>query len=459
MIRSILAAAVCTAIPAAVLAAPAQAASAPATPGAVTSVTARPGPGAGQVTFSWSQDGSHTTAFQIETGLTPFRPNAAALPDHGRDATTFYVAPNRRSVTLSASATARAGASVASANHLYYRFRAVNRTASGYTAREYGYLQSVAVRPVTPASTGTPLRIASFNVLTATDRSYGRPWLQRVPLVAKTILSRNPGVVALQELGTGRADGQPIGGGVMQTDSLVTSLAQNGGQRYKLVRSTRYVKPGTPEAIQGARILYDTSRYSLVSHCPDTSLAGDYSSSCTISLPLLRGDSRSLHRHAAFAVFADRNTGKRFMFASVHLDARNSTNSTTERTYERLRATQIRWVINRLNLFNTSHLPIVVAGDLNTFQAHMAGYDAHDALISSGFYDTAAAENQTAARYTTMNHMDTTLTLPSSGWGSRLDVITVKGVRGATDFENVMRVTDSNRPSDHNMVMSDIRLG
>ena len=130
-------------------------------PGASAAVTARPGPGPGQVTFSWKQDGSHTTAFIIETGLTSFKVGDPNLPDHGRAAKYFAVASGRRSVTLSAAQVASAGASAGSANHLYYRLKAMNKTRSGTTYRDWPYLQSVAVAPATPSRSGAALRVAA----------------------------------------------------------------------------------------------------------------------------------------------------------------------------------------------------------------------------------------------------------------------------------------------------------
>ena len=212
-------------------------------------------------------------------------------------------------------------------------------------------------------------------------------------------------MVALQELSPGRADGKPLPttGSVRQTVSLVNALRAAGGSRYRLVRTTPYVKPGVPEGSQGARILYDTSRYSLVSPCPETARDGSYSSSCTIVMPLRASDSATIRRRAAYAVLADRATGKRFFVVSAHLDARHSTNTTTEHSYEALRASQAKAVLARVTQLNTAHLPVVLAGDLNTWQNNKAGYGAHDALIASGYYDTAAALTQVNVRYTTMN--------------------------------------------------------
>lgn len=436
------------------------------TPGPISSVVATPGPGAGQVTFTWVASGASTTGFVVETGLTTFKVGDPVLPDHGRRPTYFTFPANRRSVTLSAAQVASAGAGASSANHLYYRFKAVNQTASGTAVRSWPYLQNVAVKPATPSATGTALRVATFNVHTATAASGVRPWTTRVSGIARTILSRKPGVVSLQELGIGRADGstQPSTiGSLTQARSLVDTLAAQGGGRYQLVRSTRFVAPGTPEAIQGARILYDTSRYRLVSSCPERSDSlplsnNSWSSSCTIPLPTLTGDDAWSRRRASFAVLADRTTGRQFYVVSAHLDQRHSSVYATERTYERLRATQVRAVLARIDQLNTGRLPVVLSGDLNTYQNNQGGYDAHDTLVSAGYYDTAAAVTQVNPRFTTMNHFYCSLTVPGTGWGSRLDVVAVKGVRGAARWENVMATTDCARPSDHNMVVADIRL-
>ncbi|MCU1537289.1 MAG: hypothetical protein JWP82_1640 [Humibacillus sp.] len=436
------------------------------TPGAITSVSATPGPGAGQVTFTWAASGASTTAFVIETGLSTFKVGDPVLPDHGRSSTTFTLSPSRRSVTLTAAQVASAGAPIASANHLYYRFKAVNVTASGTGVRAWPYLQNVAVAPAVPATTGTPLRVATFNVRTATAATGVSPWTTRVTGIARTILRQQPGIVGLQELGIGRADGTstPITAGTLtQVRSLLDTLAAQGGARYQLVRSTRFVAPGTPEAIQGARILYDTSRYQLVSSCPERSdslplSTSSWSSSCSVVLPTLTGDDPWTTRRATYAVLADRTTGREFYVVSAHLDQRQSTSASTELTYERLRATQVRTVLARVDQLNTGHLPVVMTADLNTYQNNPVAYEAHDALVSAGYYDTGAATTRVNDRYTTMNHFACTLTVPGTGWGNRLDVVAVKGVSGAARWENVMATTDCARPSDHNLLVADIRL-
>lgn len=460
MIRKLLlvAAATATALPL-VATAPAQATILPR-PGQITAVTAKPGPRPGQVTFYWRQDGSHTTSFRIETGLTSFAPHNSALPAHGRQSRVFAVGANRRSVTLSAAQVSSAGAPMRSANHLYYRIWAVNRTQAGKIIRYYPYLQSVGVKHRPAPSTGTPLRVASFNVRTARATTDAHGWLERAPWVASTILSHRPGVVALQELGPGRADGAlgTTTGHTRQTVSLENALRAQGGGRYQLVRTTPYVAPGVKEGTQGSRILYDTNRYRLVSHCPETTDGRPYSPSCSFMPPKLPGDSATHGRRAAYAVLEDRASGKRFYVVSVHLDQRQSSNLATEHRYEQLRGDQVRAVLGRINRLNTRNLPVVFAGDLNSWQNNKGGYKAHDALVANGFFDTAAAETRIHPRYTTSNGFDYTIKRSPSGWGARLDVIAVKGIRAASRWENVMKVTDSTRPSDHNMIVTDFRM-
>ena len=93
----------------------------------------------------------------------------------------------------------------------------------------------------------TTLRAATFNVRTSrADRGTRRHWLRRALSVAREIKSRNPGVVAVQELGPGRADGKKgkIKGALRQTESLEKALKSVGAKKYQVVRTTSYRKPG-----------------------------------------------------------------------------------------------------------------------------------------------------------------------------------------------------------------------
>lgn len=433
--------------------APAEAA---ATPSRITKVTAVAGPHAGQVTIRWSQDGRHTSGYKIETGLTSFSKTIKGMPKTGRSAKVFSVAKSRRSITLSATQVAAAGAGVSTGNHLYFRFYAVN----GSTKRAYPYLQAVMPKAAAPKSSGTSIRLGSFNVRTARATSDKRSWLRRAPDVARQIKAKNPGVLAVQELGPGRADGKKgtTTGHTRQTVSLLDNLKKVGASKYRLVRTTPYVKPGTTHNTQGTRILYDSTRYRLISPCPEKTGKHSYSTSCSLDLPLLAGDSAKKRRSAAYAAFENKRTGKRFWFASVHLDDRHSKSLAKEKTYNALRGRQIKAVYSRIAKLNKKHRQVVVAGDINSWQNNKAGNAPHDYLVKHGFYDTAAAQKRIKTQYTTINHFDRVLYPANQGYGVRIDVIMVRGAKGAKRFENVMKVVDSARPSDHNMIIADLVL-
>ena len=423
-------------------------------PSKITSVRAVPGPGVGQVTISWKQDGRNTSGYKIETGLTTFSKTSSSLPKTGRNAKVFAVGKGRRSVTLSAAQVSAAGAPATSGNHLNFRLYAVN----GSATRAYPYLQAVLPKPAPPKPSGTPIRLGTFNVRTAKATTDARPWLRRAPDVAREIRDHNPGLVALQELGPGRADGKvgTTNGTTRHTTSLAIALRSVGAGKYRLTRETSYVKPGTVFGTQGSRILYDTSRYTLLSRCTDKTGKSSWSPTCGMILPLLPGDKKSEQRAAAYARFQDKRTGKRIWFASVHLDARHSSNLATEKRYNSLRGSQMRTVYNKLRSVNTSGDQVIIAGDINSWQNNRAGNAPHDFLVAKGFTDTSAAQTRINTQYTTSNHFDTVLKPAGQGFGVRLDVIMVQGRYGAKRFENVMKRVDSTRPSDHNLVISDV---
>jgi endonuclease/exonuclease/phosphatase family metal-dependent hydrolase len=300
------------------------------------------------------------------------------------------------------------------------------------------------------------LRTGTFNVRTARAHD-DRSWLQRASDVAREIASRSPGVLAIQELGPGRADGTKgtTTGHLRQTTSLERSLRSVvGDSRYQLVRTTPYVKPGTNHGTQGTRILYDTRKFKLLSNCPEKTGSKNYNPSCSMNMPLRSSDSESLRRSAAYAKFADRKTGKRFWVVSVHLDDRHSGSLSTERSYNALRGKQARAVYLRVNGLAKAGEKIIYAGDFNSWATNRAGDAARKYLLGQGFYDTYGAETRINSKYPTINHFKTTLTAKDI----RLDYVLIKGSKQMLRYENVMKRVDSNRPSDHNLVVSDVVL-
>ncbi len=300
------------------------------------------------------------------------------------------------------------------------------------------------------------LRVGSFNVRTARAHD-GRSWLSRAGDVAREIASRDPGVLAVQELGPGRADGTKgtTTGHLRQTTSLERSLRSVvGDSRYQLVRTTPYVKPGTNHGTQGTRILYDTRKFKLLSNCPEKTGSKNYNPSCSMNMPLRSSDSESLRRSAAYARFADRKSGKRFWVVSVHLDDRHSSSLSTEKSYNALRGRQARAVYLRVNGLAKAGEDIVYAGDFNSWATNRAGDAPRRYLLGQGFTDSYGADSKINAKYPTINHYETTLTAK----GVRLDYVLIKGSKKILKYENVMKRVDSSRPSDHNMIISEMIL-
>src|SRR6187455_1346797 len=151
----------------------------------------------------------------------------------------------------------------------------------------------VAVGTTVAAMSGTNVRFATFNVRTSrADIGTSRSWLKRALSVAREIKAHNPGIVSVQELGPGRADGKKIsiGTAARQTESLEKALSSIGAGKYQLTRTTAYVAPGTSHGTQGARILYDTVRYKLISNCEDKTGKKNYNGSCAMDLPVMSSD-------------------------------------------------------------------------------------------------------------------------------------------------------------------------
>jgi endonuclease/exonuclease/phosphatase family metal-dependent hydrolase len=444
----------------------AEPAGAVSTPSSISTVAAVPGARPGEVQFRWSTAGDHTDYFLLETGLTAFsKSSSSSLPTSGRNAKTFVIPAGARSYTLTAAQAASAGAPLGSANYLYYRLFAVNKEGAKTVTRAYPNLQAVLPQAMGTdrAKKGTDLRVATFNVRTVKATKDKRNWLLRKDDVANEILTSRAGVVLLQEISPGRADGK--GGSTAkvgrQTTSLLAQLAKQGGKAYdyKMNRTTLLVKTGVKRGTQGGRVLYDNKRYKLVSSCPEKTGKTTYNPSCSFKLPIAAGDSESQRRRGSYALLQNRKTGQKFYAVSAHLDPRHSSSKTNGPKYNNLRAAQARYLVALIKSIDTKNYPVVFGADMNTWQSDKSGYTAHDVMVAAGFYDTAAAKVRINAEYNTSNGFATTLAKSAHGYGPHLDVVMVKGGKGGADrWVNMLQNPDTNRPSDHNLVWADVRI-
>jgi endonuclease/exonuclease/phosphatase family metal-dependent hydrolase len=434
-------------------------------PSAIKSVTAVSGSSPGTIVFRWTSAGKRTDYYLLETGLTAFsKSKKSPLPTSGRQARTFKISAKARSWTMSRAQSTWAGAPVGSGNLLYYRLTAVNKVGKKTYTKAYPYLRSAMPKGLPVSSVrSTDLRVATFNLMTAQLGTGSRAWLSRADSAAADILRSGAAVVLLQESSPGRADGRNAAIGTVgrQTTTLVDRLKSRGGSNhaYAMVRTTSYVNFSLLSGTQGGRILYDSKRVRLLSSCPEYTGTASYNSSCSFALPTLSTDSEAKRRRGAYALFESRSSGQRFWAFSAHLDERHSSNRAAGARYNSLRASQARAIVALATRVNTQKHPVILGADLNTWQNDASGYAGHDVLVSAGFRDAKAAATRVNVAYSTVNEFRTTVPRQSSGLGSHLDVVMVKGGKGeAVRWVNLLTNPNARRSSDHNLVWADVRI-
>jgi len=226
--------------------------------------------------------------------------------------------------------------------------------------------------------------------------------------------------------------------------------------RYRMVRTApvRYKLPNLP---MDARIVYDTTKFKLVSDCDNSVEYGDpdQEKTCSIELPTREGK-RQFAGFARFEVIDGPSAGQQFWFVNSH----HSPGGT--RDTEVLRAKQSEAIAKAMDEKNADlGLPIIFTADTNSFQAAPFGNNARVAMLDAGYYDTASAAQLVNTRYNSVNAYVSPQQASANGFGTRLDVVMTKGLPGADLFKIVM--TDgqpgfSDYPSDHNMVYAEFRL-
>jgi endonuclease/exonuclease/phosphatase family metal-dependent hydrolase len=399
-------------------------------PDPITNVTNTPGPLPGETTISWSSSGAKTNFFRLETALTPFSQTNPGASAKGWNPHVFKIDGSQRSITLTAEQTAQAGAPLGSGRHLLFRLYAVRKGPAAKQIRGYAHIQAATVAGEASTMTGTPIRAASYNVrLAALDAGTANSWADRAPRIAQNIAAQQPTIMALQELMPSMWNNQSGGLG------LGGALQAAGLGRYKLLRDTPYssTTPGD------ARILYDGSKLQLVSNCDPTK------PTCGIVIPDV--DHQSV---AEVAEFRDLASGERFWFVSTHLAHGNTAD------VDALRATEAQTIVAGINQLNTEGLPVILGGDMNSYQTCPGRNAPHTVLLNDGYYDTSAAATQVNLQYNSYNGFASPEVPSNNGFGARLDAIMTSGMPGADRFEIVR--TGAPYPSDHNMVIADLKL-
>ena len=423
-------------------------------PSEITTTSATPGPGPGEVTIRWKSKGDDVDYWKIETALTP--PNQVHADDPGRGwiSDSFKVpgGAKARSITLTAAQTAAAGAGVGSGNTLLTRVLGIRKHPK---QTRYSKLLAAPVMGIASQAAGDEIRVASYNIRIATKDGPGpHSWDTRVKLIAKNIADVAPDIVGLQEavpsMLTDEYRPNP-GDPVLMSQDLLPD-------RYQLVRAAP-MRRKSPSLPMDARILYDATKFKVVSDCDESVEYGDPddAKTCSIKLPSAKADKDTkFAAYAKFEVLSGASMGQQFWFVSAHADSGNS------RDVEVLRAKQTEEIAKVMDEKNAGlDLPIIFTADTNSYQASPNGNDTRVEMLDHGYYDTASAVQTVNMRYNSPNQFVTPQLASANGFGTRLDVVMTKNLPGADLFEIVR--TDDNPdfpqyPSDHNMVFAEFRL-
>ena len=204
------------------------------------------------------------------------------------------------------------------------------------------------------------------------------------------------------------------------------------------------------------RILYNSRTVTPLLSCPEKTGSSTWSASCTIKLPLRSGDSEKERVMAAYQKFKINSSGAQFFFVSVHLNSRHSSSASTEVSYSRLRATQAQAAVDGIAKLNTAKVPVIIGGDTNSFQNLSSGDLVREKFGQIGYTDSASAPARTNLKYGTYNGFEKTQEASGVGIASRLDGIFTRGAMPLT-YVNVTKATDTARPSDHNLVVSNLQ--
>lgn len=278
--------------------------------------------------------------------------------------------------------------------------------------------------PVTAVPRGNDrLTLATFNVRDANLDSSGiKAWDHRKANVFADIRASGAGIVNLQE-----ASGQTVSRG---TGNLYQLKDIEAGTGLKAVSDAYYPAAGR----QGTRILYNPSRYSVVSS----------------GQQLLARKSGGLAPWTEWAAFREKATGRVFYDISMHLETGQAPAD------EKLRQTQVGQVIALARRLAASGHEVVVAGDSNSTTNNKPRPLVHPAFMSAGFYDAFATRSISGQKYPTTNAFQ----FPVKPGPFRRDLIlTLNGPRGSFWYRNMAYNSASQAASDHFLQVAQLPLG
>ena len=331
---------------------------------------------------------------------------------------------------------------VAYGNPIFVRIQARNTYYDSTFVRKSAQV-SAWPTPTTPDPSGTPLHVASYNVLCSTCEPAGAPgWATRAPAIAALVNQVDPDVLTVME-----ANG-PSGG----TQSVQAYLdLERRFTRLRLVDATAVAPPLTEP---GTRIYYDPSRFTVLGSGRISGVK-DYRTYPASAAP---------DTQIPWAELARRDEpADRFILVAAHYGVPSASYTEGKKTMLGKNSSQVLAGLDKVDPAGSdgTRIPVVFAGDLNDHRYPEDQTDGAQAtLVRGGFYDASASQRRTGTAKSTYNNY-----LPPSRQvddanqdGLRIDYILTRGLRGSVSFTNHWNPGGTVIPSDHNMIDAVLRL-
>lgn len=332
--------------------------------------------------------------------------------------------------------------SVAYANPVFVRVQARNTFYDGTFVRKSAQASAWPV-PTAPDPAGTPMRVASYNVLCATcEPSGGAPWATRAPVIAELVNAVDPDVFAVME-----ANG-PSGG--PQSVQAYLDLERRF-TRLRLVDRSGVPSPVTEP---GTRIYYDPSLFT-VSGSGQLAGVKDYRTYPASAAP---------DTQIPWAELVRRDDPKKHVIVvAAHYGVPSTSYSEGKKSMLGKNSAQVLAALDKVDPATSdgTRIPVLFAGDLNDHRYPENETDGAQAtLVRGGFYDASASQQRIGTSKSTYNSY-----LPPSRQvddanldGLRIDYILTRGFRGSSSFTNHWNPGGSVIPSDHNLIEAVVRL-
>ncbi|MGI3784680.1 MAG: fibronectin type III domain-containing protein [Janthinobacterium lividum] len=262
-------------------------------------------------------------------------------------------------------------AGLLAAHGYWFKVRVISSGGDSWSPYSSAVRATTAKAPAVVSTPRGPLRLGTFNVKCfncEANQPNERSWWDRRADVVRDIRSQRLDVLGVQE--ASQAWLPAVEGGKGRDLSQFEDLRNRLGGSWKLTNTNRNncVRAKTPTRCvakdQGAskdvHILFDSTRVTLLSQGSKL-------------LPSPEDD-----RYMAWAVFSQRSTGKKFFFATTHLEPDKDWN---------LHVAEATAMAKEVAKRNPGHLPTFITGDMNAHKNSLDPAGKKDNPVSDVFVD------------------------------------------------------------------------